>query len=395
MRDCRVQLIGVGGGGAHALERLKARFHETPDLALAHTNEAVLQECSIERRVLIGAEVTERLSSGGDPAVGRRAAESSADALRDLCADADLVIVVAALGGGTGGGAAPLVCRYAREAGALTLGVCALPFFFEGVERRRRAEESLAAVRAEADAVILFPNQRLFEWVGENAPLARAFEVADDVIASGLRSLWRLLTQRWLIHVDLADFRRLARSGNRVLSMAAFETSGEQRVAEALSRLRDSPLLDRGNALATARALLVAVLGGPDLSLNEFDRLIRGVGEASHPEAQLHIGAAVDPEYEGRLGLTLFCAEQAPTEPEAAVAPAAAPEPASASKPDEPTAAKPSAPPRTAGKIVQGTLPIEAPGKGRFKDVEPTLIDGEDLDVPTFMRRGLKLSRSP
>ncbi len=394
MGDGRVLVVGVGGGGGRALAHLYEHWRETPDLAVLHTSEALLHANPVPRCLAIGGSATDGLSAGGDPEIGRRAAEEAADTLRELWAGVELAVIVAGLGGGTGGGAAPVVSRIARESGALTLAVCTLPFFFEGVGRRQRAEESLRALRAASDAVIVFPNQRLFEWVGEGAPLARAFGVVDEVVAAGLRSLWRLLTQRWLLEVDFADLRRLALGGERQLGLAAFEAGGPNRVPETLAHLRESPLLERGQTLAAARGLVVAAIAGPDLTLSEFDRLIHGVTEQVHPDAELHIGAAIDPEYEGRVGLTLLTAEQAPA-PDVDAPPAPAAE--SASAPEAAAAAPPASAPkprraRGAAKPVQGTLPIEPSGKGRFKDTEPTILDGEDLDVPTYIRRGLKLS---
>lgn len=407
MSDGRVVVAGVGGGGGRALAHLHTHWRETPELAVVHTSEAFLRASPISRQLLIGASQTGGLSTGGDPEIGRRAAEESADALKELWAGVELAVVVAGLGGGTGGGAAPVVARIARESGALTLAVCTLPFFFEGVGRRQRAEESLRALRAATDAVIVFPNQRLFEWVGADAPIPRAFAVVDEVVAAGLRSLWRLMTQRWLLEVDFADLRRLAHAGERQLALAAFEAGGPNRVPETLAHLRESPLLDRGDALAAARGLIIAAIVGPDLTLSEFDRLVNGITERVHPDADLRIGAAIDPEYEGRVGITLLLAEQppapaaeaaaeaapagdaAPAEESAAAAPADAA--ASTASPRAPTGRQRRG--RGAVKPVQGTLAIEPTGKGRFKDTAPTILDGEDLDIPTFIRRGLKLGQ--
>ena len=401
MNDGRVLVAGVGGGGGRALAHLHEHWRETPELAVLHTNEALLSANPIARRLAIGGSATDGLSTGGDPEIGRRAAEEAADALRELWNGVELAVVVAGLGGGTGGGAAPVVSRIARESGALTLAVCTMPFFFEGVGRRRRAEESLRALRVAADAVIVFPNQRLFEWVGEGAPLARAFAVVDEVVAAGLRSLWRLMTQRWMLEVDFADLRRLALGGERQLGLAAFEAGGPNRVPETLAHLRESPLLERGQTLVAARGLIVAAVAGPDLTLSEFDRLIHGVTEQVHPNAELHIGAAIDPEYEGRVGVTLLMSEQAPASEaeapatsESATAAADTPEDSGARGAPAGAAAKPRRA-RGAAKPVQGTLAIEPAGKGRFKDTAPTILDGEDLDVPTFLRRGLKLSSTP
>jgi len=389
MNGGRVQFVGVGGGGLRILSHLHGRWRDLPDLAVVHTNAAALERCTIERRLAMGSGMTEGFSTGGDPEQGRRAAEESADELRALWQDARWGCVVTSLGGGTGGGAAPVLCRLARETGTWTLAVCTLPFFFEGAVRRRRAEESLHRLRATADAVIVMPNQRLFEWVESDTPVARAFEVVDEVVSVALRSLWRLLTQRWLIHVDLADLRRMVRGADSGLAFAAFEAAGENRASDLLLRVRESPLLERGNVVSAARGLLLAAVGGPDLTLSELDRVYHGVSELARPDVEMCIGAAIDPEYEGRIGLTLLATERMPSESMSDSAASPAADALHHPPPTEPAKKDPSRPP------IQGTLPLETPGKGRFKGIEPTYFEGEDIDVPAFIRQGIRLSRAP
>ncbi len=386
-------LVGVGGAGCHALGRLRERWSEAPSCLAVHTDAQVLGACGIDEQLPLGGQAVRGLSTGGDPEAGGRAAEASAEALRERIAGHDLAVVLAGLGGGTGGGAGPVVAAAARDAGALTLAFCTMPFFFEGPQRRLRAEAALERIREAADAVMVLPNQRILEWIDDRAGPEHAFRLADDIVGSSLRAVWRLLAHTGLINLDFADLRRLVERSGGTLCMATAEAEGASREKDVVDRLAASPLLDHGNVIARADGLLVGLVGGPDMTLFELEHTMARVTALARPDIDLHLGMAVDPEYAGRLALTLVATEaRGAGTPARGTASAEGPVPAAAQ--EEAPVAPPARPPRRrAGRPVQADLPFERAGKGRFKDVEPTIHGGQDLDVPTFLRRGLRLSR--
>lgn len=389
----QVLMAGIGGAGCNTLAGLRAHWPDSPEMAVVHSSAAVLAGCPIERRLTIGATVTQGLGAGGDPEVGRRAAEASREDLRTLFDGVELAIVVAGLGGGTGSGAAPVACAAAREAGALVLAVCTLPFFFEGSKRRMRAEEGLKHLRQSADAVVVFPNQRVIEWVDEGAQVETAFRMIDTMVGGGLRTLWKLLTVPGLLKLDFADLRELVQQTGGSLALASAEASGPDRVRTVLDEISQSPLLDHGALLPAARGLLIGIVGGPDLMLTELQKVMADLTAQARPDVHLHVGTAIDPSNEGRLCVSVLLTEseeRVPEPPSADPAPASL-EGAAVSAGDE-TAAKPPRRNRS-GKAVQAELTLDSISKGRFRDVQPTLHDGVDLDVPTFVRRGIRLSR--
>ncbi len=387
---CRTLLAAVGGGGCRILDLLEGDGAGGPCPGVAlHTDAAALARLRVPRRLVMGEEVCGGGSTGGDPRTGRQAAEASAEAIRALFADCDLAVLLTALGGGTGSGAAPVVAGLAREAGALVLGVATLPFFFEGQQRRRHAEDALRRLREQAGAVVVFPNQRMLEAGGEGAPVAQSFDAVDRAVGEGIAALARVLAADGIVRIDFNDLRAMVAGSGGTLALATAEALGPDRAAEAVARLLDSPLLEHGNVLASARAMLAAVVGGPDLTLAELEDIMTGLGARAHPGVRLHFGTAVLPAFEGRVAVTVLATESdrpTPAEEPAADAPAAA-DPA-------PAAAKGArGRRRTEGRPAQGLLRLEGAGKGRFRDVDPTLHEGEDLDVPTFIRRGLRLTR--
>lgn len=390
----KILLAGVGTGGCHALGALSAQWVGAPDMVVMHTAAPLLEESPVQRRLMLGPAVTRGLSTGNDPETGRRAAEASADDLRALFAGVDLVVILTGLGGGTGSGAAPVVARCAREAGALALAVCTLPFFFEGPQRRMRAEEGAREIRQQADAVVIFPNQRLMEWVDGTTQVTVAFRIVDRILGDSIRGLWKLLSEPGLIPLDFQDLRNLIQQSGGALTMASVESSGPDRARQALAELTEHPLLEHGALLSQAKGVLVGVLGGPDLTLADLQRVMNEVHARCRPDAPIQIATAVDASFDGRLALTVILSEHAE--------PVAPPEKAPAPSKEE-TAVEPAPPqPEAAGsrkpgkrKAVQAEMTFESQGRGRFRNVEPTLLDGEDLDVPTFVRRGIQIARGP
>ncbi len=390
----QVLLVGIGGAGCNSLAALRAHWPDSPDMLAIHTSTVVLDGCSLERKMAIGGTLTQGLGTGGDADVGRRAAEASRE---EICAPfdgVDLVVVLVGLGGGTGSGAAPIICAAAREAGALVLTVATLPFFFEGSKRRMRAEEGLKRLRQASDAVVVFPNQRVIEWVDEGAQVETAFRMIDHMLGGAIRTLWKLVTEPGLLKLDFADLRGIVQQTGGTVAMASAEGSGPERARTVLDELQNSPLLDHGALLPAARGLLIGISGGSDLTLTELQKVMSELTAQARPDVHLHVGTAIDAGLEGRLCVSVLLTESEDRVPEPVVADPL-PVPEDGAKPpggDDP-AAKPARRGRS-GKAVQAELTLDSISKGRFRDVQPTVHDGVDLDVPTFVRRGIRLSRA-
>ncbi|MCB1125525.1 MAG: cell division FtsZ family protein [Verrucomicrobiae bacterium] len=420
----RVQIVGVGGAGLHAVEHLAQSGFAGVPLAAVHTDARLLAQSSLATNVLLGSRLTRGLKAG-DPDVGRAIAEGETEQLAELCSDVDLLLLVVGLGGSTGSGVAPVLARVAREAGVLVLAVATLPFDLEGRRRGEQAQIALRELRTASDAVILLPNQQVVRLLEEGAGLTEALEKVNELLADGLRGLCRLVTQAGLIKVDFSDLCEVVRGRHSESCLAAAEAAGEDRVKAVVERLLNSPFLDHGNALSEAESVLVSIAGGPGLSLKEIQQLMDQVNRLCE-QAQVVMGADVDPVLGDRLVVTLVGTHRRQGEPagseptEADVEPGlpGAEFPVDGRAGAEPTsggAARarhfvPPAPqlaPEEKVKLMEqrglrpkrgkraGTqfmLPLEVVSKERFEQSEPTRYRGEDLDTPTFIRRGVRLN---
>jgi cell division protein FtsZ len=427
-----IKVIGVGGAGLQALEQIAQSGFAGLGYAVIHTDARRLAQSSIGEKLLLGAERLRGLSAGGDPDVGQAAAEAEAGKLRDICAGADLLIVVAGLGGGTGSGAAPVVARLAREQGTLVLALAVLPFDFEGRRRRQQAQDALRRLKTAADAVICLPNQKVAQLIDEHTTLFEAFKFANQLLAQGVGGLWCLLQRHGLINVDFADLCHVVRGRQAESCFAAAQAQGEHRARDVLAQLFASPMLDGGRLLAEADAVLVSVAGGLDLTLKEVNQVMDQIKRRCE-NAQLVVGAAVDAAFNQRLAVTLVAAKRNPPDAQtaaAAVETRAGPEPLRSELPPSPleldtqhlsppvaetggSQLVPPAPELTAEqtaqllaqragaagareekarKLRQGILPLEIVSKGRFARSEPTVHRGADLDLPTYIRRNLPLN---
>lgn len=390
-KGSRMVIVGLGGGGGNAVARMHAGWSDGPAVAAVNTDSQALSTCRVPVRVQIGKGITQGLGAGGDPAVGKLAAEDDGDSLRELVSQADIVVIVAALGGGTGTGAAPIMARIAREQGAMTLCFATTPFDFEGELKTRHAEEGLRALRMQGDVVITLPNQRLLELVETQTGLVDAFSKADVMLGVGVRSLWKLLSKAGIINLDFADLRHLVEHSGGVCSFGYGEGTGAAKAASAVSELMKSPLLDRGRILSQTGALMVSINGGPDLTLVDVQKIMSQLTAVARPGVKLFMGATVDEAWQNRLTLTVLAAESWTGEGDLPEPAAGFPEKAvEGSVPEARTGSK--APVSAGARAIQPTLNFDTGDKGRFKNIEPTLYAGEDLDIPTFVRRGIKLS---
>jgi len=254
-------------------------------------------------QVRVGDKLTRGLGSGGDPGVGRGAAEESADDLYSILKGADMVFITAGIGGGTGTGASPIVAQAAREIGALTIGVVTRPFTFEGTQRVQTADQGISLLKEQVDTLIVIPNDRLLQIVDKKASLQSAFMVADDVLRQGIQGISELITVPGLINLDFADVRAIMSEGGAAL-MAVGEASGEDRAKEAAEQAMSSDLLDI--TIDGARGVLFNVTGGPNLSLYEVNQAAAIIKETSHPEVNLIFGAVIDPSMEEKFRITVI-----------------------------------------------------------------------------------------
>ncbi len=377
----RILLVGVGGMGVNALQNLSSSGAEYPSRVAVDTDGAVLDVSASPRCIQIGAHLTDGMSTGGDVDLGRRSANADFVKLRELFTDTDIVVLLAGLGGGVGSGATPVIAQTARDEGALVITVATLPFPFEGDERVRIAEKSLDLLRRYSQAVITMPNQYLLDALGEDVSLTDAFRKADEEMGAGFSVIWRLLAQHNLINLDFNSLKHMLESAGGVSTLVYAEGGGKSKAKLALSRVMGHPAIKNQKVLEEANGLLVGIMGSPEMTLLEVQEIMHGIAGAVHTNARRFMGAGIDSTMKNRLAIVLLVGGKAEeTKPE--------PEPAAVQRQPTPVASQ-----RKIKKAEQEELILQSTPKGRFKDVEPTIHDGEDLDLPTFIRRGMRLTR--
>jgi cell division protein FtsZ len=387
MHEIRTSIVGVGGAGCKVIDRVAGLLREEGTTVAVNTDARSLEACRATSKLQIGTVHTRGFGAGGDVELGRMVAEDDLDMIRGLFFNVDLVFVVAGLGGGTGTGAAPVILQAARDAGALTLCFATLPFAFEGHTRRTEADRAVSVLRRQSDALVLVPNDRLSGAVGETQ-LAKAFEVADDVLGAGIVSLWRLVSRPGYIRVDFADLQKAVRSSGGACSLGYGEGRGENRARAAAAALLDSPLLDHGRLMAESEAMIVCVAGGPDLTIKDVELITEAITARARKDSHILVGTTIDDEWTDRVCVTVLASEQWTSGP---TAPAS---PRTTSFRDQLEPSGEDGGRRKKRPIErQIRLRFDAYGKGRFKDAEPTILDGEDMDIPTFVRRGITIEK--
>ena len=446
-----VKVVSVGGAGLSALDRIVLDGLEKASVVAINTDVQSLTSSVAAHKVQLGRSITRGLGTGGDPELGYDAAVESVDEIREALADARMIFVCAGLGGGTGSGAAPYVAQLAREAGALVIGFVTLPFTFEGKRRNAQAREALARLSEVCHSVICFENDRMGDLVSPQAGIHQAFAMADTTISQSVRSVVNLIQRPGLIRIGFDDLLAALRTHNGRCLFGFGEADSDNRAHDALTQALKNPLMDRGRMLADATNVLVQVAGGPGMTLSEVEVLMQELGRHVDEQAQILFGAVVDARLGDRLTVTIIsslaaeddlisqpqdsaalssAAPQPPvrehhqhTEPQihiepepAAMEPApfeenvsfeepvaaeAPPAPAFVSNEPEPLTVAPQkkAVPqkeekRQAEKSLQAkqeTLQFEPVTRGRFEKSEPTIVEGEDLDVPTYLRKNIKV----
>jgi cell division protein FtsZ len=298
-----ITVIGVGGAGGNAVNNMIAASLEGVNFVVANTDAQALDHSLTERTIQLGAGLTKGLGAGANPEVGRAAAEEARDEISAYIEGSNMVFITAGMGGGTGTGAASVVARLAKEQGVLTVGVVTKPFTFEGTHRMKMAEAGLKELQEYVDTLIIIPNQNLFRIANERTTFADAFKMADEVLHSGVRGVTDLMVKPGLINLDFADIRSVMREMGKAM-MGTGEASGDRRAVEAAEAAISNPLLD-DVSLKGAKALLINITGGPDMTLFEVDEAANRVREEVDSEANIIFGSTFSDSMEGRMRVSV------------------------------------------------------------------------------------------
>jgi len=380
-RSPRLCVVGVGGCGCRTVTHLHGLLWDALT-AVINTDVQSLNAAVAVTKIRIGMRDEADAGTAGDADLGRLAAEHDIEMLRGLFTDVDVALIVTALGGGTGSGAAPVVARAAVENGATVIVLAAMPFGFESDKRRATATKALDALRERADILIRLDNEALIAASGETSA-AKAFAHGIEALSDGVAALVRALAAPALLALDVGDLKRVAHdTGARI----GFGTGhGAGRMAAAVAAVTESPLLDGGQALKEASFAVLCVAGGPDLAVTEIDGAVRDLAGLLPRGTDFAVGVNIDPRWRDRVVLTVLAGARArrvrSERIEHRAAPAASGETGGRRR-------------RAKTRDLQEKLRlVDSSGRGRFKDVEATLLDNQDLDIPTFIRRQLDLEK--
>ena len=367
----RIIVIGVGGAGQNAVNRMIAEGLAGIEFISVNTDAQALLLSNASTRVRIGEKITRGLGAGGNPDVGRKSAEESAEELYEVIKGADMVFITGGMGGGTGTGAMPIVAQISKEVGALAIGVVTRPFSFEGSRRSQSAEGGIGKLKEHVDTLIVIPNDRLLQLVEKRASLQESFKLADDVLRQGIQGISELITIPGLINLDFADVRTIMSEGGAAL-MAVGRAAGEDRARKAAEMAISSQLLDI--TIDGARGILFNVTGGPDLSLFEVNDAAAIIKETAHPDVNLIFGAVIDPTMGDEIRITVIA-----TGFERTAMPRKLERPAAKSTARAAATAQLMAP--AAGARL-AKVPAFAESMARTQQMSV-----DDLDVPAFLRR--------
>ncbi len=411
-RSIAIKVIGIGGAGANAVDRLKMENLERLQMAVLNTDLQALSASPVQDKVLLGASITRGLGAGGEPDIGRQAAEVDREKIAAVVKDCDLVFLVAGMGGGTGSGAAPVIAEIAAESGALVIAFVTLPFSFEGGRRAKQAEEGLQTLRRACDAVIPLPNDILLQESADGETALDSFARADEWIGRGVKSIWSMLFRTGLINLDFATLRQAfhTRGGKTLFGLGSGE--GENAVADAIESLKLCPLLATPEFSRKADRVLVNLIGGTDLTLPKVNEIMSAVTEQFGRDSHVIMGAVIDEQMQGKVEVCVLGtsdvggripvrrpatparARTAQTQP-ATPAPQAEPRMSSQASGVFPAtgqaAAQPVAVPSARAVQEEMMLAGEAETRGYFERTDRNLFEGQDLDVPTYLRKGIKI----
>ncbi|MDN9012502.1 cell division protein FtsZ [Brevibacillus laterosporus] len=299
----QIKVIGCGGGGSNAVNRMIAGGVKGVEFITVNTDAQALHLSNADIKLQIGEKLTRGLGAGANPEVGKKAAEESRELVENALRGSDMVFVTAGMGGGTGTGAAPVIAEIAKELGALTVGVVTRPFSFEGRKRSLQAEAGIAALKEKVDTLIVIPNDRLLEIVDKNTPMLEAFRTADNVLSQGVQGISDLIATPGLINLDFADVKTIMTERGSAL-MGIGVASGENRAAEAARKAISSPLLE--TSIDGARGVLMNITGGTSLSLYEVNEAADIVSSAADPEVNMIFGAVINEDLKNEILVTVI-----------------------------------------------------------------------------------------
>ncbi|CAH8279748.1 unnamed protein product [Arabidopsis lyrata] len=303
MESARIKVVGVGGGGNNAVNRMISSGLQSVDFYAINTDSQALLQSSAENPLQIGELLTRGLGTGGNPLLGEQAAEESKDAIANALKGSDLVFITAGMGGGTGSGAAPVVAQISKDAGYLTVGVVTYPFSFEGRKRSLQALEAIEKLQKNVDTLIVIPNDRLLDIADEQTPLQDAFLLADDVLRQGVQGISDIITIPGLVNVDFADVKAVMKdSGTAMLGVGV--SSSKNRAEEAAEQATLAPLI--GSSIQSATGVVYNITGGKDITLQEVNRVSQVVTSLADPSANIIFGAVVDDRYTGEIHVTII-----------------------------------------------------------------------------------------
>ena len=424
-----VRLVGLGNAGVNLADRITMAGGFGLETVAINSDQLSLSSSVSPVKVSLGPLTTRGLGAGGDPEIGLDAAKESFQEIEDALAGADIIFLCAGLGGGTASGAGGTVAAVAKQSGALLVAIVTSPFGFEGRRRASQAATAFQEISAHADAVIHFENDRMAELSAPKSGVAETFAACDELLGGCIAAVARLISAPGPLGVGLPDLLSVLNGGDGGCLFGTGASAGDNRAHEALERALKSPLLDRGRLLDDAASVLVHLSGPPSLSFAEVGAIMQEIARQASEGSMLHLGVSTLPDKNAPVVVTILAKAGAVTVPAAAPvvrprrAPSperppkpepapveqelpSAPEPTTAEKPEpepEPAPVRPAPPPRpappqpskqspspapkpAASKIKQETLQFEPVARGRFEKIEPTIVEGEDLDVPTFLR---------
>jgi cell division protein FtsZ len=303
--SAKIKVVGVGGGGGNAVNTMIAEYKiDDVEFIAVNTDAQALMNSKADIKLRIGEQITRGLGSGGNPVIGRKAAEESVDTLHENLAGSDMVFITAGMGGGTGTGAAPVVAGIAKNLGALTVAVVTKPFHFEMQKRMDQAVKGIEELRDKVDTLIVVPNQRLLDIMDKGTSFFDAMKKADDVLAQAVKSIANLITETGLINVDFADVKSVMTDGGTALMGIGVASGAENRAVEAAKMAIESPLLEV--SIDGARGVLFNIVGGKDLGIKEVDEAAEVIKQRISPDATFIFGANIDPSMEDRLEVTVL-----------------------------------------------------------------------------------------
>lgn len=373
----KIKVVGVGGGGGNAISSMiNEGGIEGVEFVAVNTDAQALLHNKAEIKIQIGDQLTKGLGSGGDPDVGRQAAEESREKLKDELGNADMIFITCGEGGGTGTGASPIVAEVAKESGALTVAVVTKPFDFEGSPRRRSAEEGTDRLKDHVDTLIVIPNQRVLQVIDKKTPILEAFQRIDNVLHQAVKGIAELITLPGLINVDFADVKAIMQnSGNAIMGMGL--GSGDKRAVAAIRQAISSPLLD--TSIEGAKGILLNIVGGSDLSMTEIDEAATMISKSVDPDANIIFGAAIDEKLVDQIKITVIATRfdekrmklfqfQRPRQEEVSV------------QEEEPEEEVNLYPPEEEEKEPEPERPRPTPSSSGP-------VDSDEFDIPAFLRR--------